>query len=42
LNAAQNVDYLEFIDFEQFNLIKNTNKSGAFSTIYFAIWIEGP
>ncbi len=36
------MDYLEWIDFEQFELIENTNKRGAFSTIYSAIWIEGP
>ena len=36
------MDYLEWIDFEQFELIENTNKQGAFSTIYSAIWIEGP
>src|SRR6266508_3121132 len=42
LNAEQSVDYLEFIDFEQFDLVENTNKGGAFSTIYSAIWLEGP
>src|SRR6266498_1904693 len=42
LNATGNVDYLEFIDFEQFDLLENTNKGGAFSTIYSAIWLEGP
>ena len=42
MNATGNVDYLEFIDFEQFDLVENTNKGGAFSTIYSAIWLEGP
>ena len=42
LNAAGSMDYLEYIDFEQFDLIENINKSGAFSTIYSAIWLEGP
>jgi hypothetical protein len=41
LNANDNT-YLEWIDFNQFNLVKNTNKRGAFSSIYFAIWMEGP
>ena len=42
LNATESVDYLEHIDFDQFDLIKNTNKGGAFSTVYSAIWMEGP
>src|ERR1044071_1982246 len=42
LNANGSSDYLEFIDFEQFDLLENTNKGGAFSTIYSAIWLEGP
>src|SRR6266542_1259625 len=42
LNATGSVDYLEYIDFEQFDLIENINKGGAFSAIYSAIWIEGP
>src|ERR1043165_1433592 len=42
LNAAGSMDYLEFIDFEQFDLIEDINKSGAFSTIYSAIWLKGP
>ena len=42
LNAAGSMDYLEYIDFEQFDLIENINKGGAFSAIYSAIWIEGP
>src|SRR6266540_437473 len=37
-----NIDDLEYIDFEQFDLIENINKGGAFSAIYSAIWIEGP
>src|SRR5688572_16983169 len=42
LNATGSVDYLEFIDFKQFDLVENTNKGGAFSKIYSAIWLEGP
>ncbi|CAG8520774.1 16463_t:CDS:2 [Funneliformis caledonium] len=42
LNATGCLDYLEFIDFEQFGLIEKTNKGGAFSEIYSAIWMEGP
>ncbi|CAI2162830.1 9121_t:CDS:2 [Funneliformis geosporum] len=29
-------------DFEQFDLIENTNKIGSFCTIFSAIWMEGP
>jgi hypothetical protein len=42
LNSKENMDYLEWIDFEQFELVKNTKKQGAFSTIYSALWLEGP
>ena len=42
VNANENMDYLEWIDFDQFDLIKNVNKRGAFSSIYSAIWMEGP
>src|SRR5581483_11470377 len=42
LNANESMDYLEWIDFDQFDLIENTNKRGAFSSIYSAIWMEGP
>ncbi|GES99254.1 kinase-like domain-containing protein [Rhizophagus clarus] len=42
LNANDSTDYLEWIDFNQFDLIENTNKRGAFSSIYSAIWMEGP
>ncbi|RGB40793.1 kinase-like domain-containing protein [Rhizophagus diaphanus] len=42
LNANDNTDYLEWIDFNQFNLVENINKRGAFSSIYSAIWMEGP
>ncbi|CAI2181647.1 4483_t:CDS:2 [Funneliformis geosporum] len=42
LNACGSVDYLEYIKFDQLVLIKYMNKGGAFSTIYSAIWIEGP
>ncbi|PKK55505.1 hypothetical protein RhiirC2_802225 [Rhizophagus irregularis] len=36
------MDYLEWIDFDKFGLVKNINKRGAFSSIYSAIWLEGP
>ena len=42
LNSKESMDYLEWIDFDQFDLIKNINKRGAFSSIYSAIWMEGP
>ena len=42
LNATGSMDYLEYIDFNQFDLIENTNKGGAFSTVYSAVWMEGP
>ncbi|CAG8544116.1 3051_t:CDS:2, partial [Funneliformis caledonium] len=42
LNTSGSVDYLEYIEFEQFDLVEYKNKSGAFSTIYSAIWLEGP
>ncbi|CAB4440219.1 unnamed protein product [Rhizophagus irregularis] len=42
LNAKESMDYLEWIDFDQFELIENIDKRGAFSTIYSAIWMEGP
>ena len=42
LNANGCVDYLEFIDFKQFDLVENTDQGGAFSTVYSAIWLEGP
>ena len=42
LNANQAMDYLEWINFDQFDLIENTNKRGAFSSMYSAVWLEGP
>jgi hypothetical protein len=36
------MDYFEWIDFDQFDLIENINERGAFSSIYSAIWMEGP
>jgi hypothetical protein len=42
LNASESTDYLEWIDFDQFDLIENIKKRGAFSSIYSAIWMEGP
>ncbi|RGB29344.1 hypothetical protein C1646_672516 [Rhizophagus diaphanus] len=42
LNAKESMDYLEWIDFNQFVLIKDINDKGAFSSIYSAVWTEGP
>ncbi|RIA88611.1 kinase-like domain-containing protein [Glomus cerebriforme] len=42
LNANENMDFLEWIDFDQFDLVKNINKRGAFSSMYSAVWMEGP
>src|SRR3954447_515987 len=42
LNATQNSDYLEWIDFDKFDLVKNINKRGGFGSIYSAVWLEGP
>ncbi|GES95721.1 kinase-like domain-containing protein [Rhizophagus clarus] len=42
LNANESMDYLEWINFDQFDLIKNTKIQGAHSSIYSAIWMEGP
>src|SRR4051794_21139207 len=42
LNANENMDYLEWIDFDQFDLIENINKRGALSSIYSTVWTEGP
>jgi hypothetical protein len=41
LNASQVCDYLEWIPFETFELIKHIG-SGGFSNIYSAFWMEGP
>ncbi|UZO27005.1 uncharacterized protein OCT59_019214 [Rhizophagus irregularis] len=42
LTANENMDYLEWIDFDQLDLVQNTNKRGAFSLIYSDIWMKGP
>ncbi|PKY42968.1 kinase-like protein [Rhizophagus irregularis] len=42
LHANESVDYLEYVNFDQFDLIEDTNKGGAFSTIFSAVWMEGP
>ncbi|CAI2162828.1 9119_t:CDS:2 [Funneliformis geosporum] len=42
MSATQNLDYLEYIEFNQLVLVENTNKGGAFSIIYSAFWLEGP
>ncbi|CAG8628902.1 1317_t:CDS:2 [Funneliformis caledonium] len=41
-NATGIVDYLEYIDFEKLEFVEKANKRDAASTIYSAIWIEGP
>jgi hypothetical protein len=40
--AKESMGFLEWIDFSQFDLIKYTGKEGSFSTIYSALWMEGP
>ncbi|GBB86635.1 hypothetical protein RclHR1_01300020 [Rhizophagus clarus] len=42
LNANDSTDCLEWTDFNQFDLVENTNKRDAFSSIYSAIWMECP
>ena len=42
LNATGIEEYLEYIDCKQFDLIEKTGKGGEFSTVYSAIWVEGP
>src|SRR4051812_35738868 len=41
LNASQIHDYLEWISFEKFEIIKYIG-SGGFSSIYSAFWMGGP
>ncbi|GBC05292.1 hypothetical protein RclHR1_06160003 [Rhizophagus clarus] len=41
LNAAQVCDYLEWIPFEKFEMVKYIGRGG-FSSIYSALWMEGP
>ncbi|CAG8677819.1 16556_t:CDS:2 [Funneliformis caledonium] len=41
LEATQTCDYLEFIPFEKFELVKYIG-SGGFGSVYSAIWMEGP
>jgi hypothetical protein len=41
MNATQTCDYLEWIPFEKFEMIKHIG-SGGFSCIYSALWLEGP
>ena len=36
------MDYLELINFDQLDLIENTRNQGGFSSIYSAVWLEGP
>ncbi|POG63159.1 hypothetical protein GLOIN_2v1484888 [Rhizophagus irregularis DAOM 181602=DAOM 197198] len=42
LTVNKNIGYLEWIDFNKLYLVKNTNKRGAFGSIYTAIWMKGP
>src|ERR1043165_7749621 len=41
LNASQKCDYLEWIPFEKFEMVKYVG-SGGFSVVYSALWMEGP
>ena len=41
LNASQINDYLEWIPFENFEMVKYIG-SGGFSCVYSAVWMEGP
>jgi hypothetical protein len=35
-------DFIEWIDFPQFDLIRHMGKAGSFSTTYSAVWMECP
>jgi hypothetical protein len=41
LLALQTCDYLEWIPFEAFEMVKYTG-NGGFSSVYSALWMEGP
>src|SRR5581483_9789227 len=41
LSATQACDYLEWIPFEKFEMVKYIG-SGGFSSVYSALWMEGP
>ena len=41
LNASQSCDYLEWIPFKEFETVKHIGSDG-FSSIYSALWMEGP
>ncbi|GBB91409.1 hypothetical protein RclHR1_01870004 [Rhizophagus clarus] len=41
-NSTRGMDYLEWIDYNQFSHINNTGKAGAFASNYSAIWVKGP
>ncbi|GBC07334.1 hypothetical protein RclHR1_00740017 [Rhizophagus clarus] len=41
LNASQTCDYLEWIPFEKFEMVKYIS-SGGFGSVYSALWMEGP
>ncbi|PKC55464.1 hypothetical protein RhiirA1_503356 [Rhizophagus irregularis] len=41
LNASQTCDYLEWIPFDKFEMVKYIG-SGGFGSTYSALWMEGP
>ncbi|CAB5198479.1 unnamed protein product [Rhizophagus irregularis] len=41
LNASQTCDYLEWIPFEKFEMVRYIGRGG-FSSVYSALWLEGP
>ncbi|RGB28397.1 hypothetical protein C1646_745871 [Rhizophagus diaphanus] len=41
LNVTRACDYLEWIPFEKFEMVKYVGKGG-FSSVYSALWMEGP
>src|SRR5688572_20145391 len=40
LNATQACDYLEWIPFEKFEMVKYIGNKGGFSVVYSALWME--
>jgi hypothetical protein len=40
-NASQTCDYLEWIPFEKFEMVKYIG-SGGFGSVYSAFWMKGP
>src|SRR3954470_1954229 len=41
VNADQSCDYLEWIPFENFDLVSYIDRGG-FTSVYSAVWMEGP